>query len=315
MSVLITGVSGALAGIVTQRLLEDDHEVVGLDVRPLPMGRAFGGEFYRVRRYTQRRVAEVFRRHKPRILIHLGRIRGTAVRSMNQRYNQNVLGTRHLLSLAAKHGVSRVVVLSTYHVYGAHQHNHLMIREDAPLRASQIFPELTDAVELDHATTTFLWRHRSVGTVLLRPCNVIGPNLNNLMSRLLRSRSCPSLLGYDPIMQFVHQDDMARAIVIAATAKAPNFGVFNVAGEGVASYSHAVRLAGGRTVPVPHVLAYPIVGALARWRLIFPQHLMDYFRYPCVIDDSEFRKAYGFEPERTTVQALESVGGSAGIPR
>ena len=94
MSVLITGVSGALAGIVTQRLLEDGHEVVGLDVRPLPMGRAFGGEFYRVRRYTQRRVAEVYRRHKPKILIHLGRIRGTAVRSLNQRYNQNVLGTR-----------------------------------------------------------------------------------------------------------------------------------------------------------------------------------------------------------------------------
>ncbi|MEZ6186416.1 MAG: NAD-dependent epimerase/dehydratase family protein [Planctomycetota bacterium] len=315
MSVLITGVSGALAGLVTERLLEQEREVAGLDVRPLPMGRAFGGEFYRVRSYTQRRVAEVFRRHKPSILIHLGRIRGTAVRSMNQRYNQNVLGTRHLLALAAKHGVQRVVVLSTYHVYGAHQHNHLMIKEDAPLRASQIFPQLTDAVELDHASTTFLWRHRGVGTIVLRPANVIGPHLNNLMSRLLRSRSAPALMGYDPIMQFVHEQDMARAIVLAATAPQPTFGVFNVAGEGVVSYTHAVRLAGGRPVPVPHVLAYPIVGALARWRLIFPQHLIDYFRYPCVIDDSEFRRAFRFEPELTTVQALASVGQSQGVPR
>ena len=75
MSVLVTGVSGALAGIVTRSLVEQGLEVAGLDVRPLPMGRAFGGEFYRVRSYTQRRVAEVFRRHKPSILIHLGRIR------------------------------------------------------------------------------------------------------------------------------------------------------------------------------------------------------------------------------------------------
>jgi len=309
--ILITGISGALAGIVADRLAASNEELIGADVRPLAMGRSFPGEFYRVRRYAQRRMDEVFRRHKPRALVHVGRIRGTALMSLHQRYTQNVIGTRHLLELSVQHAVEKVVVLSTYHVYGAHQHNHVHIREDEPLRASQTFPELADAVELDHAATTFLWRYRRVNTIVLRPANIVGPSLNNMMSRLLRSRRCPALLGYDPMMQFVHEDDAARAILMAL--ESPRWGVFNVAGEGAVPYSEAVRLAGATPVPVPHFLAYPLVGALARWRLVFPKHLMDYFRYPVVIDDGLFRKEVGYAPEKTTVEALRSVAVRPGV--
>lgn len=303
MTVLITGASGSLARGVGEVLAAQGEELVGADVRPLPPGRAWDGAFYQVR-YTQRRMAEVFRKHQPRVLIHLGRVRGTGG-SFHNRFNLNVLGTRNLLDLSLRYGVKRVVVLSTYHVYGAHQHNHVHIREDAPLRASQIFPELADAVELDHAATAFLWRHRKVNTIVLRPCNIIGPGLNNLMSRLLRSRTCPRLLGYDPLLQFLHADDAARAIALAVQSE--RWGVFNVAGEGAVPWSHAIELAGGRAVPIPHFVAYPVVGALARWRLLFPKHLMDYFRYPTVISDAGFRSELGYEPRLTTVEALQSL--------
>lgn len=302
--ILITGVSGQLARIVTE-LLSDKGEVVGVDVRPLPAGRAFPGEFYCIR-YTQRRIAEVFRRHKPDVLIHLGRIRGSQVASKSYRYNQNVLGTKNLLDLSLRHGVKRVVVLSTYHVYGAHQHNYVGLREDAPLRASQIFPQLADAVELDHAATGYLWRYRRIETVVLRPCNIVGPSLNNMISRLLRSRTVPALLGYDPMMQFIHERDAARAIKLAVNND--TWGIYNVGGEGAVPYSKAIELAGGLAIPVPHLLAYPIVGSLARWRLLFPKHLMDYFRYPVVLDDSLFRAEFGYEPQYDSVETLRSVG-------
>lgn len=305
MSYLVTGVSGALAMLVTEALRQDGSEVVGADVRPLPSGRAFPGEFYLLRHYGQRRMAEVFRRHRPQTLIHLGRIRGTALPSLAKRYNMNVLGTRHLLELAVQYGVKRVLVLSTYHVYGAHQHNHVLIREDEPLRATQIFPELADAVELDHAATSFLWRYRRINTVVMRPCNIVGPSLNNLISRLLRMKSAPMLLGYDPVMQFIHEQDMAAAIVTAVRGE--KWGVYNVAGEGGVAYSWALRLAGATPVPVPHFLAYPLVGALARWRLVFPKHLMDYFRYPTVIDDALFRRDFGWAPRLSMVESLRSV--------
>lgn len=304
MTVLVTGVSGQLAHLVCE-MLRDRHELVGADVRPLPAGRSFPGEFHCVR-YTQRRMAEVFRRHRPRALVHLGRLRGSEVSSTSFRFTQNVLGTRNLIDLCIRYGVKRFVVLGTFHVYGAHQHNHVGIREDAPLRASLTFPQIADAVELDHAVTGALWRHRELETVLLRPCHIVGPSLNNLTSRLFRLRAVPTLLGYDPMLQFVHERDCARAICLALHGD--RVGVYNVAGEGAVPYTYAIRLAGGRPVPVPHFLAYPVVGSLSRWRLLFPKHLMDYFRYPTVVDDSLFRADFGYAPQFTIVETLASVG-------
>jgi len=310
VTILATGVSGHLAPIVCDLLAEKGADVVGVDVRPLPPGRAFPGEFYTIR-YTQRRIAEVFRRHKPKVLIHMGRIRGTDVQSSSYRYNQNVLGTKHLLDLCLKHDVKRVVVLSTFHVYGAHQHNPIGLKEDSPLRASQIFPQLSDAVELDHAATSYLWRYRRIETVVVRPCNIVGPSLNNMISRLLRLRNVPTLLGYDPMMQFVHERDCARAIQLAV--ESDKWGVFNVGGEGAVPYTAAIRLAGGRPVPIPHVVAYPLVGSLSRMRLVFPKHLMDYFRYPTVISDESFRDTFGYAPHYDSVETLRSLRAPATV--
>ena len=303
MTILVTGAAGSLARIVTEMLAPQD-EIVGADVHPLPPGRPFEGEFYCVR-YTQRRMAEVFRRHKPEVVVHLGRIRGTESLSTSYRYNQNVLGTRNLFDLALKHGAKRVVVLSTFHVYGAHQHNHVGLTEDAPLRASQIFPQLADAVELDHTATSYLWRYRRVETLVLRPANIVGPSLNNMISRLLRARAVPRLLGYDPMLQFLHERDCARAICLAVNSK--RWGVYNVAGEGAVPWSKAIKLADAVPMPIPHFLAYPMVGSLAALRLIFPKHLMDYFRYPTVISDDLFREDFGYRPQYDSVETLASV--------
>ena len=311
MKVLVTGAAGQLAVLLARRRAARGDQLTGIDARPLPRGQTFPGDFLQAR-YTQRRVDEAFRRVRPDVLVHLGRVRTAEVSSFSQRYTQNVLGTRRLLDLARRYEVRRVVVLSTFHVYGAHQHNHLHLTEDDPLRASQLFPELADAVELDHAATNFLWRYRRVETVVLRPVNIVGPTLNNFITRLLRARRCPYFVGYDPMLQFVHEDDVARALELAADAG--KFGVFNVAGEGVVSWSHAIRLAGGDPLPVPHVLAYPLVGALARLRLGVPKHLMDYFRYPVVVTDARFREEFGYAPARTTVETLAAVGRSAPPP-
>lgn len=303
MSVLITGAAGSLAALVTQRL-EGGEPLIGVDLRPMRAERPFPGEYVQLNRYSSRRMADVFRRHKPRLVIHLG-VRAGFQRSMQDRYTNNVLGTRHLLQLCERYPVQRVVALSTYHVYGAHQHNAVGIREDAPLRASQIFPELADAVELDHTLTTFMWRQRQVSTIVLRPCNVVGPTLNNQITRLLRSQRSPRLLGFDPMLQFMHEDDAARAIALACQSN--RWGVYNVAGEGTIPYEEAIRRAGGRPVPIPSLPAYIAVSLLWRLRLIFPQHLMDYFRYPTVIDDSAFRKELGFEPLHNTLDTLASL--------
>ena len=303
-SILITGASGGLAGILVD-MLTDDFRLVGVDPRPMPAGRNFPGVFHQVD-YTHRRMAEIFRRTKFEALIHLGRIRASDRASANTRYKTNVLGTRNLLDLSRRYGVGRLIVFSTYHVYGAHIHNHVHIREHEPLRASQTFPELVDAIELDHAATTFMWQHREVRTLILRPVNVVGARINNTITQLLRGEVCPKLLGFDPLMQFIHEKDIARALRLSLDAA--KSGIYNIMGEGAIPWSKAIELAGAVPLPLPHFLVYPVLGAAQRLtNFPFPKHLVDYFRYPTVVDDAGFQTDFGYKPAVSTVDAIRSI--------
>ena len=301
--ILITGAAGGLANTVVHRLAKK-YELIGVDPRPISRGHEFPGTFYEID-YRKRKMADVFRMHQFHALLHLGRVPVTADVRDSARFNLNVLGTRSLLDLSLKYSIKNIIVVSTFHVYGAHQHNHLYITEDDPLRASQTFPELSDAVELDNVSTAFLLRHRDLRTIILRPVNIVGPKINNTISKILRGKRCPFLLGYDPLQQFVHEDDLAQAFELSL--ESDKGGVYNVAGEGVIPFSHAIRLAGGTPLPIPHFLGYPAVGLLQHLGLKFPKHLLDYFRFPTVISDEQFRKDFRYQPLVSTVDALHSI--------
>ena len=302
-AILVTGASGGLSSILVD-MLTDEYKLVGVDPRPMPHGRNFPGTFHQVD-YAHRKMTDVFRKHEFHALLHLGRVATTSAMSSSARYRVNVLGTRNLLLLAKQFGIKNIVVFSTFHVYGAHQHNHLHIREDEPLRASQIFPELVDAIELDNYARTFSLQHPDTRTFILRPVNVIGSRIRNEVSTLLRSKYCPILWGFDPMMQFIHESDVAQALMLAL--KSDRSGVYNVAGEGVIPYTKAVKVVGGTPVPVPHVIAYPLMGMLQTFGLRIPPHLMDYFRYPVVVTDHEFRKHFDYSPKVSTLEALKSL--------
>jgi len=303
LNVLVTGAAGGLAGTVVSRLAERYH-LIGVDPRPLSRGKDFPGEFHVVD-YTHRRMSEVFRSRKIDILLHLGRVPVSARVRSSERYQTNVLGTKNLLDLCRKYRVKRAVVLSTFHVYGAHPHNPGHLVEDDPLRASQNFPELRDAVEMDHLARMFLLQNSDTQVAILRPSNIVGPTIQNTISQLLRAEVCPTLLGYDPLLQFIHEADLSHAIELCIENKM--VGVYNVSGEGVISYRKAIEFAGARSIPVPHFLVYGAMGALSRFRLSLPKHLVDFYRYSAVISDELFRKESGYRPRLSTQEALRSL--------
>lgn len=305
MRVLITGAAGQLARLIALDLLDRGHQVVGLDVRKRRHPDV-DIVFEYVKRYDHRTVAEVFRQHQPDALLHLGVRAGGSQAEAKSRYTQNVLGTRHLLELALKYKVRRMVAMSTFHVYGAHPHNPTFLREDAPLRAVQTFPEIQDIVELDHTVTGFLWRHRdTLPTTLLRPVHIVGPHLRNQVSSLLRASYSPRIIGFNPMMQFVHETDVARAVRMAL--EHDGYGVFNIAGEGAVPWSTAIATAGARPVHLPTWIAYPGAAVVSRLYPSFPEHLIDFFRYPVIISDVAIREQLGWTPHINVVDTLRSV--------
>ena len=300
-TILITGMAGGLANVIATAL-KDMYRIIGVDSRPYRKRWPYDGKFIQVN-YTKRVFSDIFRRYKPDKVLHLGRI-ADPHEKLYRRYNFNVMGTANILNLCDKYEVKTVVIFSTFHVYGAHQYNPANIEEEHPLRAGQIFPQIIDAVELDYLSTSYLWKNPSTRTVILRPCNIVGPNINNTMTRFLRRKFIPHLMGFDPMQQFIHEVDIAQAIKLVFQNKQVS-GVFNLTGGGAVPIQKVIQMCQATPLPVPHYLAYPALGSLSIFGIGFPPHLIDYFRYPVVISDQKFRKLTGYANQMNVTDTLK----------
>jgi UDP-glucose 4-epimerase len=301
--ILLVGAASGMAKVLAPELVRD-YEIFGIDSREYRGAEPFCGEFLRVG-YTHRKLADIFRKLKFDALVHVGRISSLSEISRKSRFEQNVYGTANILHLGVTHGIKKMVILSTHLVYGAAQDMPCYLREDDPLRASEGYAELFDAIELDLETRAFIYEHRGVKTILLRPAHIVGDVSRFVLSSMLQKKYFPTLLGYDPLIQIIHERDVVRALILCLHE--PLFGVFNVAGEGVLPLSRALKIVG--TIPVPliswSIPAIEFFMNLSAQR--FPRHLVNYLKYPTIISDQKFRQALNWKPQFNLVQTLEQL--------
>ena len=293
-TVLVTGAAGSLAKRVIARL-HGKYQVIAVDFRRKVETDA-DIPSYKVEIF-KRDFEDIFRDHKIDAVIHIGRIFAHETTRQN-RYNANVLGSKKLFELCRKYAVKQVMVHSTYFVYGASAYNPALLDEDAPLKASEVTMDLVDSVELESLANIYLWKHPELNITILRPCNVLGPGVRNSMSLLLSRPLAPVLMGFSPLMQFLHVDDMADAMVVAFEKNKP--GIYNVAPEDWVAYQEAVAQCGCKKLPllsIPPVLP-KLISGLLNWNAFFPPYLINYFKYPVIIDGKLFRETFGWKPKR-----------------
>ncbi|MEN8159105.1 MAG: NAD-dependent epimerase/dehydratase family protein, partial [Myxococcota bacterium] len=224
--ILITGVASGLGRLLARRLLEN-FEVCGVDRVPWE-GRPRNVTVHVVD-LRKRGFEDVIRNELPSAVVHMGFVRDFKI-DVERRHDVNVRGTKKLLDHCAHYGVQRLVVLSSGTVYGALYDNPFYMDEDRVLEASRAYPEIRDIVEVDAVTTSFLWRYPHIRTCVLRPVHVLGHYARSMMSEYLRMDRPPAVMGFDPLMQFIHEQDVVEAI--ALTLEQGLQGVFNVVGPG-----------------------------------------------------------------------------------
>jgi UDP-glucose 4-epimerase len=104
------------------------------------------------------------------------------------------------------------------------------------------------------------------------------------------------LLGFDPMMQFIHEEDLARALLLGVERKLR--GVYNVAGPGAVPLSVAIQETGGVPLTLPEMIVRPAVRRLFDLGFYpFPPGAIDFVKYPCTVDDRRFVAATGFKPK------------------
>lgn len=309
--ILIIGIAGGLAQM-TARLILEAHpswEIIGIDSRSVSGIPPLKGLTALQIKYSRGNFENLFRTHSFDTVYHLGRISHSSNEQnvLAKRIDLSVMGTNRILELCERSEIQKVIILSTFHVYGAMPDNSIFLKEDAPLRASIRHPELRDVIEMDQMCTSWMWKNQnSVSTVVLRPCNIIGTKIQNAMTKFLAGPIALSPLDYNPYFQFIHEFDMAR-VLYRAMNELPT-GTYNVAGNDFISLREALETVGTKSIPFPMVLAGGLNEVLKKFHIEVPDYLLDYLKFSCLISNTELKSHLGEDFLRFSIrEALELV--------
>jgi len=287
--VLITGISGGQGRLLTRRLL-DGCEVCGVD-RVAWEGRPREVDVHVVD-LRKKKFEDVIRTELPNAIVHMGFIRHFRGEEKT-RHDVNVRGTKQLLDHCAQYGVQKLVVVSSGYVYGAFPENPFYMDEDHPISASRSYPEIRDLVEVDTLASAFIWRYPTIQTCVLRPVNVLGYFVHSMIGQYLKQKRIPTLMGFDPMMQFIHEEDLAEAIALALAQGLR--GVFNVTGPGEVPLHTAIQETGGSALPLPEPIVRPLFSRMFDWGMWpYPPGALDYLKYPVTLSGKRFVEATSF---------------------
>ena len=214
-------------------------------------------------------------------------------------------GTLNVLKSADEIKAAHIVAISSTLAYGAHPDNPDSLIESDPLRGNESYPYGYYKRRVDAMIQDFAKANPTMLITILRPCTVFGPSVDNYVSRMLFLPVTVSVKGYNPAVQFVHEDDFVDACLLAIDKQIP--GIFNIAGDGTMTASEIARVINTRLIPLPALILYPLLALL--WKIRFPgievnSGYLDYVRYPFIASNQKAKEVLGFSPRYTSKETL-----------
>ncbi len=315
---LVTGVARPLGGRLVRRIRRDPDvdRVIGVDAVP-PAHQLGGAEFVRadIRRPA---IARVLAEHAVDTVVHMD-VTGTPLGSGGRASvkETNVIGTMQLLGACQKSPtVRRLVVKSSTSVYGSAPRDPAVFTETTPPKSLPSGGFAKDAVEVEGYVRGFARRRPDVAVCVLRFANILGPGADSPLAEFFSLPVMPTVFGYDPRLQFVHEDDVLDVLMLALDEPRRgtlNSGTFNIAGDGVLTLSQCSRRLGRPTMPVL-LPAVTWLGSALRTVGVtdFSPEQIRLLTHGRVVSTVQMRETLGFEPRFTTAEAFADFARSKG---
>ena len=343
LTVAVTGPTGEI-GISTVDALERDPAVgriVGMARRPFdPASHGWRKTTYQQGDILDREAVDALVRDAD-VVVHLAFI-VLGTREESQRVN--VAGTRNVFEAtvaadrlrsraagdigprsraAGDVGHRRLVYTSSVAAYGYHSDNPIPLTEDTPVRGSaeHYYSEQKAECEKVLAETT---DGSALEVFVLRPCIVAGPKATALADAMpwralpdavqSVTKAVPLLKPPFPDpgtpLQLIHHDDVAAAIALAASTKAPP-GIYNIAGDGEVSLSEVATALGARPVRVPAATAKIASAVIARVPFLpSATEWLHATRTSVVMDIGKAKSVLGWTPRYTSAETLQALATS-----
>jgi UDP-glucose 4-epimerase len=313
--VLVTGISRDIGRRFARAAASDPSidRVIGVDVVP-PRGDIGDVSFVRAD-IRSPVIAKVLAKEDIDTVVHMSVIAtpGTAG-GRNTMKELNVMGTMQLLAACQKSPTLKsLVVKSTTTMYGASSRDPAMFTEEMGPKRLPSTGYAKDVNEVEGYVRGFARRRPDVNVTTIRAANVMGPHVVSPITSYFRLPVIPRVLGFDPRMQFLHEDDLLDVLRHAAVSDVS--GTFNVAGDGMLMLSQAIRRLNTSTVPMPPFAVGRLGSVLRQARVAdFSPEQLGFLTYGRGVDTTRMRAILGFEPRFTTASAFADFGVSLGVP-
>jgi len=234
---LVTGVAGFIGAAVAKRLLDDDHEVVGIDnlstgyLSHVPVG----VHFYEISIHDIE-VLKILQNHNFEAIFHIAGQSGGELSYADPIYDlqSNAQSTLLLLKYASETQCKKIIYASTVSVYGEPE-ICLNIPETEVLNPKSFYGVGKLASE---NYLRIYARQFGIDTIALRLFNVYGPgqNLNNLqqgitsiyLSQAVRGRHIHIKGSKDRFRDLIYIDDATEAFMTVLDDKFRGFNAYNV---------------------------------------------------------------------------------------
>jgi len=311
-SVAVTGASGYVGARLLRKLEEEEgiSKLVAFDTLP-PVAPIRNMAAYR--KDVTVPIDEALAHHNVSTLVHLAFIsrRGRNRREVESIRQANLDALSAVLESCARAGVNHIVYLSSHTVYGAHADNPIPLTDAAPLRPLPDFPYGYDKFLSEQMLQEFQETHPDIAVTILRSCMVLGPSAGNYITKAFFRPWLLGVLDYNPPLQFVYEDDLARVLTIVVQRSLP--GVYNVAGDGVVFYRELAEIIKSKLINLPAFLAYGLVQLT--WNLHIQREStasgLDLVRYPMVLSTGKLNKATGYRFWHTSLETLSAFANSS----
>jgi UDP-glucose 4-epimerase len=310
--IAIIGTSGFKGRNILQELENNPRikNLIAIDRRKPPI-ETRKAKFYKLdltETLADVRLAEIFKKENVHTVIHTA-FPITPPRNQTLSHEIVSVGSMYVCNACAGAGVKKLILASTTDIYGAFPDNPNFLTEEHSIRGGIKNRFLGDKIDAERSTLKLAKKHPEMTVTILRPCHIIGPTIQSYKIKYLSRPIVLTILGYDPLFQFVHESDVIRAFMLAIENDYP--GTFNIVGEGVLPLSRVIRIAGKIHIPIPEILMKNLVQFL--WYADMspaPASYLNFLKYLCIADGEKAKKVMEFNPKYSTREALLSFVGA-----
>lgn len=310
--VAITGAFGFIGSHLIPLLDGDDRysKVVAIDIKspPFTAKKLIYYNLDLTSPSAEGELTKILKSEKVDILLHLAFL-SNPVANSEWAHELESVGTFKVLNSCAASSINRFVMWSTTMVYGAYPDNPNYLTEEHKRRGCPGFAFVQEKLEAENTLIEFASKRENFNYTILRTCTIVGPTVDNIFTSLFMRRYVPVVMGYDPLMQFIHEVDVID--VFKFVLDRDICGEFNVAADGVIPLSEIMRLGKIVPVPVPYFAFNGIISFLWNGQLInYPPGFLNYMKYMFNVDNEKLRKVAGFTPKYSSLEAIKNYLGT-----